>query len=130
MYELNEKLKEDTIFLKNLKLSELRLMKDGDLDWFVLVPRIKGVSEITDLSLEEAKTLTEEIYEVSELLKKHAQNVEKINIGMLGNIVRDLHVHIVARKLSDRAWPGPIWGSKMAQDFDEARASFWKAIIN
>lgn len=121
---MDQRLKDDTLFIKSLKLSELLLMKDGDLDWFILVPRKEGVIEFIDLNDNDQNELFKEIAYVSNILKKHS-TFEKINIGMLGNVVRDLHVHIVARKKNDRAFPGPIWGTKANKEFDSSRQTFW-----
>lgn len=121
---MDERLLKDSEFIKDLKLCELRLMKDGDLDWFMLIPKVSGATEIIDLSQTQQQILMEEISYVSEKLRIH--NSGKINIGALGNIVRQLHVHVLARKEGDRAWPGPIWGSKPVSDFDPLRISFWR----
>lgn len=124
---MNEKLLNDSEFIKKLELCELRLMKDGDLDWFLLIPLRENVVEIIDLSSVEQQLLMQEIDYVSRQVKKH--NSGKLNIGALGNIVRDLHIHIVARVEGDRAWPGPIWGTKPKADFDPDRLFFWRDIF-
>lgn len=125
IFELNPRLENDSLLIKKLTLCELRLMKDGELDWFLLVPRREGAQEITDLSEDEAALLWSEIKKVSNTLKAYGK-VDKINIGMIGNIVTQLHVHIIGRLKTDRAWPHTIWGSKAECDFNQERLLFWK----
>lgn len=108
----------NSTFIKNLQLSALYVKNDKENPWFVLVPRKAGAMEIIDLSHEEQSVLMEEITIVSEFLKEHYQPY-KMNIGSLGNIVKQLHVHIIARYPNDRAWPGPIWGTNTTMEFDE-----------
>ncbi len=125
MFECHERFRQDSEFLIDLKLCQVRLMKDGELDWFMLVPRVKGVTEIIELSKEQQVTLMKEIDLCSRLLKEeHPES--KINIGSLGNVVSDLHVHIIARYEGDRAWPGTIWGTKANAPFKSERTQFWK----
>lgn len=109
---------ENSVFIKNLTLSVLYLKNDKENPWFILVPRKLGAIELIDLSHEEQVMLMEEITIVSEFLKSHYRP-DKMNVGSLGNIVRQLHVHIIARYTADRAWPGPIWGVPTKQEFDE-----------
>lgn len=129
IFELNERLENDSLLVKKLDLCELRLMKDGELDWFILVPRRNEIVEITDLSEEDAGLLWSEIQKVTRALKAYGK-ADKINIGMIGNIVTQLHVHIVARLKTDRAWPATIWGTTAAQAFDESKLAFWKKHFN
>lgn len=124
---MDERLQRDSDFLKQLELCELRLMKDGELDWFLLVPRVEGAQEIIDLTSSDQEILMKEIDYVCRELKNH--NSGKLNIGALGNVVRQLHIHILARNEGDRAWPGPIWGTKSNIDFDPERLTFWKSIF-
>lgn len=109
---------ENSVFIKNLTLSVLYLKNDKENPWFILVPRKLGAIELIDLSHEEQVMLMEEVTIVSEFLKSHYRP-DKLNVGSLGNIVRQLHVHVIARYTSDRAWPGPIWGVPTKQEFDE-----------
>ena len=82
----------------------------------VLVPRIPGATEWVDLGAADQAQLLEEINDVARLLRADTE-IDKINIGALGNIVRQLHVHVVARVEGDAAWPGPVWGSGVALRF-------------
>ncbi len=111
MFRLDPQLERDTFFLYDLTFSRLLLKNDRNLPWLILVPRKSHVEEIIHLSDEESIVLMEEIREVSRFLNHHMQPY-KINIATLGNIVRQLHVHIMARLKNDRAFPEPIWSVK------------------
>lgn len=107
---LDPRLASDSCFLADGPLSQLRLMDDSRFDWLVLVPRVVGASELIDLDDDGQRLLLAELNHASELLRVCAP-CEKLNIGALGNIVRQLHVHVVARNHGDVAWPGPVWGA-------------------
>jgi diadenosine tetraphosphate (Ap4A) HIT family hydrolase len=92
-----------------LGLSELLLMEDSRFPWLLLVPRRAGIAEIVDLDAGERATLMEEIATVSAALKG-ATDCDKLNVAAIGNVVSQLHVHVVARFRSDPAWPRPVWG--------------------
>ncbi len=94
-------------------------MKDARFPWLILVPRRVGMVEILDLTPDDQARLWGEITVSAEALRT-AVNPLKLNIGALGNIVRQLHVHIVARNEGDAAWPGPVWGSGAAVAYDAA----------
>lgn len=108
---------QNSIFIKNLGLSTVYLKNDKENPWFILVPRKAGAIELIDLNHEEQTMLMEEITIVSEFLKSHYRP-HKMNVGSLGNIVTQLHIHVIARNPNDRAWPGPIWGTPTTQEFD------------
>ena len=98
----------DSIFLIPLGLSDLRLMNDARYPWLLLVPRVEA-TELIDLDPEDRTRLLDEIAEVAAALRK-ATGCHKLNIAALGNVVRQLHVHIIARFTGDAAWPKPVWG--------------------
>lgn len=116
-FALDARLERDSLLLLRLSLCELRLSKDARWPWLILVPQRTAVSEITDLKPLDQVMLTFEIETASAALKK-VTNPTKINIGALGNIVRQLHVHIVARFEGDPGWPGPVWGHGVAEAYD------------
>ena len=115
--DLHPRLAADTIALAEWSLSRVRLMNDQRYGWIVLVPRAPGVREIHDLTTAQRGQLIEEIARASEALTK-ALNPNKINVGMLGNIVPQLHIHIIARREGDPAWPGPVWGHSDPVPYD------------
>lgn len=126
---MDQRLINDSEFIIRLNLSELRLMKDGELDWFMLIPLREDKKDWIDLTLEDQYELTREIDYVSHKIKSHC-NPDKINVANLGNVVSQLHIHIIARYQHDRAWPSPIWGTKSEKNFDLQRVNFWKQIFN
>jgi len=118
-FTLDPRLAADSIFIADLSLSQLRLMNDSRFPWLVLVPRLDEAVEWTDLDNERQVELLSEINRAAMLLRAVAP-CDKLNIGALGNIVRQLHVHVVARRVGDAAWPGPVWGSGLAVAYDES----------
>lgn len=104
------RLSADTVLLADGPLSQLRLMDDARFPWLVLVPRVAGAEEWIDLDGGAQRQLLAEVNLAGRLLRSLGA-VHKLNVGALGNIVRQLHVHVVARSEADAAWPGPVWGS-------------------
>ena len=108
-FELDSRLQNDCIQLGDFPLCRLMMMNDHQYPWFILVPRRAGVTEIYHLSDEDQMQLMRESSTLSEALAD-LFSARKMNIGMLGNIVSQLHVHHIVRQESDPAWPGPVWG--------------------
>lgn len=106
---LDPRLATDSAFIADGPLSQVRLMDDTRYPWLVLVPRVNGVSEWLELDGGQQRLLLAEINRAGQLIRSQP-GVEKLNIGALGNIVRQLHVHLVGRHDGDAAWPGPVWG--------------------
>ena len=117
-FELNERLRADSQLVTNLGLCQLRLMEDSRWPWFVLIPQRPGIEEVFELTPLDQAMLTFETNLVGQALKK-STNATKINVGALGNIVRQLHVHVIARQENDANWPGPIWGFGARQAYDD-----------
>lgn len=109
-FTLHERLANDCVPVGDLPLCCVLLMNDCRFPWAIVVPRRAGAAEIHDLPPADRATLIDEVAHVSAALKKVA-GAEKMNIGALGNIVRQLHVHVVGRTEGDDAWPGPVWGA-------------------
>jgi diadenosine tetraphosphate (Ap4A) HIT family hydrolase len=125
-FALHPRLAADTTFVADWSLSRVLLMNDKRFPWILLVPRRDGASEIFDLQESDRGVLTEEIARVSERLKAWAirhGGCDKINIGSLGNVVPQLHIHVVARYKADLAWPGPVWGAGQPVPYDEPELS-------
>ena len=104
----------DTVSVVRLPLCRVLLMKDRRFPWLILVPERESVREIYELSQVDRAALVEEIARASEVLQRLFQP-DKLNVGALGNVVPQLHVHVVARFATDPAWPGPVWGSGPAE---------------
>ena len=122
-FTLDERLAKDTLVVGDLPLCRVILMNDSRWPWLVLVPRRDGAVELTDLDMGDRARLIEEAAQAAAFLKAHTGAL-KINLGALGNIVRQLHLHVVARGPGDAAWPGPVWGHGAAAPYapGEARA--------
>lgn len=112
-FVLDPVLVRDTLAIGDLPLSRALLLNDSRYTWLTLVPRRAGIVEIIDLDAADRAQLFAEIVAVSEVIRAVAAP-DKINIGALGNMVRQLHVHTIARFASDPAWPGPVWGHSPA----------------
>jgi diadenosine tetraphosphate (Ap4A) HIT family hydrolase len=108
-FELDPKLAADSIRIGRLTLSLLLLMNDARYPWFILVPRRAGIKEVFQLSEADQQQLWRESARLAKNLS-HSFHADKINIGALGNIVAQLHIHHIARFTSDPAWPTPVWG--------------------
>jgi diadenosine tetraphosphate (Ap4A) HIT family hydrolase len=117
-FALHPRLAADTSVIADWPLCRILLMEDARYFWLILVPRLEGVSEITDLSADERALLMEEAARAGEIIS-HAGSA-KLNIAALGNVVPQLHLHVVGRTPGDPAWPGPVWGHSPAVPYDEA----------
>ena len=109
VFQLHVRLAVETCLVADWMLSRLLLADDARFPWLILVPRRAGISEIQELDSSDRAILIEEIARASTGLRK-LTGPTKINVGALGNVVPQLHVHIVARHPEDAAWPGPVWG--------------------
>ena len=118
-WTLHPQLEGDAGAVGDLPLSRLLLANDANYPWLLLVPRRAGASEIIDLSESDQIQLAAEIATVSHALKAVAP-CDKLNVAALGNMVPQLHVHIIARRRGDPAWPKPIWGVVPARAYDSA----------
>lgn len=128
MFELDERLANDTVPVGELPLSILLLMKDARYPWAVLVPRRAGLVEYHELSAADRRTLGEEAAAVSAALQKLTR-ADKMNVAALGNVVSQLHIHVIARKHDDDAWPRPIWGVAPALPYAEGEAEACAAAL-
>ncbi len=119
-FSLDPRLAADTYPVISLPLCDVLLMNDARYPWLILVPRRAGAVEITDLDADEQTLLWQEVNRASAALRTVAP-CDKLNLGALGNIVRQLHVHVVARREGDAAWPGPVWGNGHAMAYEHER---------
>jgi diadenosine tetraphosphate (Ap4A) HIT family hydrolase len=110
--------------LGDLRLCHVRLQADARFPWLVLIPRVAGAVELEDLTAEDRDFLMDEILRcgaaVRGLGEALGHRVEKLNVGQLGNITRQLHIHVVGRRSEDAAWPGPVWGFGAATPYSAA----------
>jgi diadenosine tetraphosphate (Ap4A) HIT family hydrolase len=119
-FDLNPRLEGDSVAVANLELCNVRLMKDANYPWLLLIPRRSDMIEIIDLEPADRALLMEEISAASEALQK-VTDCEKLNVAALGNQVSQLHVHVIARFRDDAAWPGPVWGVVPPLPYEDER---------
>jgi diadenosine tetraphosphate (Ap4A) HIT family hydrolase len=120
-HELDARLRADTLFVLDLPLSRLLLMNDRRWPWTILVPRRPGIVELFDFAEADRLALDREACRVAQALKSLA-GAEKMNIATLGNVVRQFHLHIVARSSGDANWPAPVWGFGTRQAYSPSEA--------
>jgi diadenosine tetraphosphate (Ap4A) HIT family hydrolase len=120
-FRLDERLARDALVIGDLPLCRVLLMNDVRWPWLILVPRREGLVELIDLDPPDQTRLMDEAGRAARFLKSQAR-ADKINVGALGNIVRQLHLHVVARVLGDPAWPGPVWGYGVATPYGDDAA--------
>lgn len=109
MFILHQTLEQNSIWLSDLQLCQLRLENNQSVPWLILVPKRPGIREIFELAEADRIQLLREITDISALLHNKLKP-DKINVAALGNMVPQLHVHVIARYKTDAAWPHPVWG--------------------
>ena len=115
-YELHPQLAADTHPVATLALCDLRLMDDANYPWLVLVPRLPDARDLVDLDQAQRHALSDEVDRASRALRDAFQPF-KLNVAALGNLVPQLHVHVIARYEHDPAWPSPVWGRVAARPY-------------
>lgn len=118
MFKLDDRLKNDTIELGTIDFIKVLLSKDSNYPWVILVPEVANATEIHHLDTNQQTFLIKTIADISKILEKNFK-ADKINIGALGNVVSQLHIHIVVRYKQDIAWPNPIWGKHPMQQYEQ-----------
>jgi diadenosine tetraphosphate (Ap4A) HIT family hydrolase len=122
-WTLHPQLDNDCAMLGDLPLSRVLLFRDANYPWLILVPRVADAREVFDLADAVRTRLMREIADSAQALKR-ITGCDKINVAAIGNMVPQLHVHIVARRKDDPAWPGPVWGHAPARPYaDDALAA-------
>jgi diadenosine tetraphosphate (Ap4A) HIT family hydrolase len=118
MFILDSKLSQDSFVVCDLKISQLLLMNDSNYPWLILVPKKADLIELTDLSFEEQLEVLREINLIGEILKEEF-SVQKLNIAALGNVVKQLHIHVIGRFENDASFPKPVWGAITSKPYEE-----------
>ncbi|MFC3608996.1 HIT domain-containing protein [Stutzerimonas tarimensis] len=116
MFNLDPRLQQDTLVLGDFALCRLLLMNDANYPWFILVPRREEVTELFQLSKQDQRQLWQETTDLAEQLKD-VFVADKMNVATLGNLVSQLHMHVIVRNKKDPAWPGPVWGQQPATPY-------------
>jgi diadenosine tetraphosphate (Ap4A) HIT family hydrolase len=120
-FSLDPRLAADSVPVGELPLSAVRLMRDANYAWLLLVPRRAAILEIADLDAADRVQLVQEIALASAALRSEVA-CDKLNVAALGNMVSQLHVHVIARRRDDPAWPKPIWGAAAAKAYPPGAA--------
>jgi diadenosine tetraphosphate (Ap4A) HIT family hydrolase len=116
-FTLHPRLAADTHFLADMPLCRVLLLNDARFPWLILVPRRTALRELTDLHIEDRSLAFDEIERASDALRK-LYAPTRINVAAIGNIVNQLHIHVVARSAQDAAWPGTVWGHGTTEPYD------------
>lgn len=126
VFALDQRLQQDTLVMGDFPLCRLLLSNDSNYPWFILVPRINGISEVFQLDVVDQQRLWQETTALAQLLNE-GLSADKMNIGALGNVVSQLHVHVIVRKRDDAAWPAPVWGKHPAQPYTDEHVAAIRA---
>lgn len=119
IFSLDSRLQQDTLVVGDFPLCRLLLMNDANYPWFILVPRREAVSELFQLDAVDQQALWGETTRLAEVLKD-AFSADKMNVATLGNVVSQLHMHVIVRRREDPAWPAPVWGRLPARAYTDA----------
>lgn len=126
VFSLDVRLQQDALLLGEFPLCRLLLSNDANYPWFILVPREEGISEVFDLTTAQQLQLWQETAVLAEHLKR-SLGADKMNVATLGNVVSQLHMHVIARFKTDIAWPAPVWGKVAAVPYKEELVAEIKA---
>ena len=122
MFKLDNRIEQDSFLVKENNDFQIRLMDISEVFWVILIPKKSNLTELYELEIKDRNYLLNFAIELGDYLKSKGRYY-KTNIGMLGNIVSQLHLHLVLRKKSDPAWPGPVWGYNFKNKLDEKSKS-------
>ncbi len=126
-FKLDSRLDQDSIYVRDLKLSQLRVINHQDFPWLILVPKKDDLIELTDLNDQDYLVLTQEIRTVSQMMQSFF-NPDKLNIATIGNVVSQLHIHIIARYRDDKLFPKPVWGDAFIPYEEEVLTSLLSSL--
>ena len=128
-FTLDPRLDHDSFYIMDLELCQLRLMNNQDYKWLILIPKISNIIHYTDLTIAQQQKLSLEINQIATILQKLYQP-DRLNIAALGNIVKQMHWHIICRYHHDQYWPDPIWGRECKHYADQQERPIISQIIN
>ncbi len=118
-FTLDPTLAKDTVEITKLDICRVLLMRDRTYPWLILVPAIAQLRDLDDLAPEQREIVMNEVDRVSKVIKAQFKPY-KMNVAALGNVVEQLHIHVIARFQGDPAWPAPVWGVHPPQDYENA----------
>jgi len=117
MFKLDNRIEQDSFLVKEFNDFQIRIMDVKDVFWVILIPTKINLIELSDLDIDKRNNLINFAIELGDFLKSN-EKYDKVNIAMLGNVVSQLHLHLVMRNKSDLAWPGPVWGFNFKNKLD------------
>ena len=117
MFKLDDRIEQDSFLVKEFNDFQIRIMDVKDVFWVILIPTKINLIELSDLDIDKRNNLINFAIELGDFLKSN-EEYDKVNIAMLGNVVSQLHLHLVMRNKSDPAWPGPVWGFNFKNKLD------------
>ena len=118
MFKLDNRIEQDSFLVKEFNDFQIRIMDVREVFWVILIPTKINLIELSDLDIDKRNNLINFAIELANFLKSNKE-YDKINIGMLGNVVSQLHLHLVLRNKDDPAWPGPVWGYNFNRKLDK-----------
>ncbi|WP_248802130.1 HIT family protein [Pseudomonas sp. MWU13-2100] len=118
MFVLDSRLQQDTLPMGDLPLCRVLLSNDANYPWFILVPRRADIREVFQLEAADQQQLWRETTELAQLLQATFK-ADKMNVAALGNVVSQLHMHVIVRRRDDVAWPAPVWGKHPARPYSD-----------
>lgn len=121
MFALHPRLEADSLYITDLGICQARLMNDQRVPWVVLIPQVDDARELHHLPGRDRENIWEDIHHTATVMEQLFAP-DKINLGALGNLVPQLHIHVVCRFQQDPAWPGPIWGAGTPVPYDPQKA--------
>lgn len=127
-FTLHPRLDADTLHVTDLPLCQLRLMNDARYSWLVLIPRRADIREVYELSAHDQAQLWKEATALGKAMMA-AKAGDKLNLATLGNMVPQLHLHVIVRHETDEAWPGPVWGQGRAVAYDTPQETAMRECI-
>ena len=122
MFKLDNRIEQDSFLVKEFNDFQIRIMDVREVFWVILIPTKINLIELSDLDIEKRNILINFAVELGDFLKSN-EEYDKVNIAMLGNVVPQLHLHLVMRNKNDPAWPGPVWGFNFKNKLDEKSKS-------
>ena len=118
MFKLDDRIEQDSFLVKEFNDFQIRIMDVREVFWVILIPTKINLIELSDLDVDKRNNLINFAIELGDFLKSN-EKYDKVNMAMLGNVVSQLHLHLVMRNKNDPAWPGPVWGFNFKNKLDK-----------
>ena len=129
MFKLDDRIEQDSFLVKEFNDFQIRIMDVREVFWVILIPTKINLIELSDLDIDKRNKLINFAIELGDFLKSN-EEYDKVNIAMLGNVVSQLHLHLVMRNKHDPAWPDPVWGKKVFDPLNQKTLNYRKNLIS